>query len=166
MEQPTDFSRNLQNGKLSEPVDRGGVRLLADQQGPLTAIGSDVARAYGLPITSFKRFCLLCGPQVLFVIDSIESNIPVTTTWNWLLNNRDGQLDVKWFGTDRLVARRETAGMKLFNLNGDRRETIRYAYIHDSYHCLPNHPGEGGPAAGCWFVGQRPNQPSNASDCM
>ena len=146
--QRIDFDRHLSNGQPTAPLDRGGRLLLAAQHGPVYAIVSEVARAYGHPLTSFTRICLLCGPHVLFVIDRIESQIPVTTTWHWLLNNRDDQLDLKWIGDDRLVARRGNAGMKLFNLSGSRRESIRYAYLHDAYHCLPNHPGEGRPGSG------------------
>ncbi len=148
LEQRTEYTRNLIDGRPGEPTDRGGVRLLAQQCGPVTVIGSEVAKAYGEPIRNFTRFCLLCGPHVLFVIDSIESSEPVTTTWNWLLNNRDDNLDIKWIGDDRLVARRGNAGMKLFNLSAARKETIRYAHVHDAYHCLPNHRGEGRPGSG------------------
>ncbi len=148
LEQRTEYARYMKNGVVGEPIDRGAVRLLAGQCGQVTVIGSEVAKTYGRPISNFTRFCVLCGPHVLFVIDSITSDEPVTTTRNWLLNNRDDQLDIKWIGEDRLVARRGNAGMKMINLSGARKDPVRFAYMHDAYHCLPNHTGEGKPGSG------------------
>ena len=51
-------------------------------------------RLYLDPIQRFTRFWLLAGSNVLFVVDRIEATQPVTTVWNWLVNNRDGQTQV------------------------------------------------------------------------
>jgi hypothetical protein len=111
-------------------------------------IASDAAGLYGAPIESFVRVWLLLGEHVLFVVDSIMSARPVRTTWNWLLNNRDGGLDLKIVQPDRLVARRGDAGMKLFHLGGGALQGPIYAHVHDAYHPLPNQASEGKPGSG------------------
>jgi hypothetical protein len=135
-------------GVAAPPVARGGKRLLVAQAGEVAAIGSEAAQLYGAPLEEFSRFWLLCGSHVLFVVDRIVSAQPVKTTWHWLLNNRDGLLDLRLFRPDRLVARRGNAGMKLFHLAGGTLGGPLYAYIHDAYHSLPNQLGEGKPGSG------------------
>lgn len=132
-----------------EPLPRSGTqRLLVARNGQVCAIGSEVAAAYGVPLRTFERFWILCGAHALFIVDKIESTEPVRTTWNFLLNNRDGQLGLKQPADDRLVARRGDAGMKLFHLGGGRTRPPRYAYVHDAYHPLPDQLGEGRPGSG------------------
>jgi hypothetical protein len=72
----------------------------------------------------------------------------VKTSWSWLLNNRDDQLDLKLIHPDRLVARRGYAGMKLFHLGGGTMQEPIHAYVHDAYHPRPNQLGEGKPGSG------------------
>ena len=137
-----------QTGISPPPVHRGGRRLLLARKGMVTAIASEVSALYGDPLTEFTRFWFLCGPHVLFVVDRIVSDLPVTTTWNWLLNNRDDQLDLKLIRPDRLVARRGHAGMKLFHLGTAALQEPLHAYVHDAYHPRPNQLGEGKPGSG------------------
>ena len=142
LEQSSLARRALKGGRLGPPADRGGRRLLTAQEGPVVAIASEAARLYGAPIERSARFWLLLGAHVLFVVDHIESSLPVRTTWNWLLNNRDQGLQVKYFKPDRLVARRGNAGMKLFHLGGGAMSGPVYAYVHDAYNILPMEPTE------------------------
>ena len=129
-------------------VDRRGRRLLLERIDDVTAMGSEVAALYGKPITEFSRFWFLCGTHALFIVDRILFSEPVKTTWNWLLNNRDGDLDLKIIPPDRLVARRGDAGIKLFHLgNGNMRGPI-HAHIHDTYQTAPAQKGEGAPGSG------------------
>ncbi len=139
---------NSSTREAQPPVVRGGKRLLLSRLDDVTAMGSEVAAVYGEPIQEFSRFWLLCGSHVLFVVDHIRSSRPVKTTWNWLLNNRDGQLQMKTFRPDRIVARRGEAGMKLFHMAGGKMHGPTYAHIHDAYHPLPAKLGHGSPGTG------------------
>lgn len=135
-------------GIAAPPVLRGGRRVLCTREGEVTAIGSEIAALYGSPLTEFSRFWLLCGSHVVFIIDRIVSDLPVKTSWSWLLNNRDDQLDLKLIRPDRLVARRGYAGMKLFHLGGSALLEPVHAYVHDAYHPRPGQLGEGKPGSG------------------
>lgn len=137
-----------QTGKAAPPVSRGGRRVLLARNGEVTAVASEVAALYGAPLSEFTRLWLLCGSHVLFIVDRIRSDRPVKTSWSWLLNNRDGQLDLKLVRPDHLVARRGNAGMKLFHLrNGILQEPL-HAWVHDAYHPHPGQLGEGAPGSG------------------
>src|SRR5690606_20662475 len=125
-------------GVSGPPVDRGGRRLLCAREGDVTAIASDAAALYGKPIAEFTRFWFLCGTHALFIVDRIVADRPVKTSWSWLLNNRDDQLDLKLVRPDRLVARRGHAGMKLFHLGGGTLQEPLHAYVHDAYHPRTN----------------------------
>ncbi len=133
------------------PADRGGRRLLAQQIDDLTVIGSDAAALYGAPIRQFARFWFLCGTHALFVVDRIASDDPVRTIWNWMFNNRDGNLELKPVPPDRIVARRGAAGMKLFHLGGGQPVKMQNAIIHDRYHPEPGQRGEGRPGSGLGY---------------
>ncbi len=139
---------------IDPPADRGARRLLTAECDDVRVIGSEAAATYGRPITRFARFAILCGPHAVFIVDHITSDRPVKTQWNWLLNNRDGELNLKIAGADRLVARRGGAGMKLFNLVGGRGVDQRWAHVNDAYHCMPGQMGEGRPGSGilCYWT--------------
>lgn len=134
--------RLLRDGVPGPAIARGPTRLIAQRDGPLTVIGSEAAAVYGAPLRRFARFWLLGGANALFVIDRIISDTPVRTCWNWVLNNRGDALDLNDFG-DRIVARRGTAGMKLFHCAGGRRGHDAHGWLHEAYHPLPGQLGEG-----------------------
>lgn len=81
-------------------------------------------------------------------MDRIRSERPVKTSWSWLLNNRDGLLDLKLVQPDRLITRRNHAGMKVFHLGGGCLQTPVHAYVHDAYHPRPGQLGEGKSGSG------------------
>ncbi|MCF7837297.1 MAG: heparinase II/III-family protein [Candidatus Marinimicrobia bacterium] len=141
------------------PVDRGARRLLAARLGPVTVIGSEAAALYGAPLEEFSRFWILCGAQALFIVDHIVSAEPVRTVWNWLLNNRDGGLELKLVPPDRLVARRGTVGLKLFHLGGGNLQGPHHAFVHDAYSPEPDQVGEGHSGSGK-LIGWREAQPA------
>jgi Heparinase II/III-like protein len=130
------------------PIDLGGRRLVTSRINNVSFIGSEAAPLYGAPIRRFTRLWLLCGSNILFVVDRIESNDPVRTTWHWLLNNRDGQLDLQLGSPDQIIARRGAAGMKLIHLGGGQMGGPIYAHVHDAYHPLPAQLGEGKTGSG------------------
>ena len=135
------------SGAIAPPVERGARRLIVAGDGPLSVIGSDAAQLYGPVITEFARFWLLCGAHALFVVDRIVATEPVRTTWHWLLNNRDDNLQLKLAHPDHLVAWRGAAGMKLFHAASGTRSGPVYAHVHDAYHPLPGKL-EGKPGSG------------------
>ena len=138
---------------LSELVPRGGKLLLADRIDDLTVFANDAGELYGKPLTKFERFVIMAGENAFFVVDRIDSEEEISTTWNWLLNNRDGELDFKAVYPDRLVARRGNAGTKIFNLSGNSNlNGPFYGYVHDAYHPLPQQTGEGAPGSGMLFT--------------
>jgi len=147
LEQHDPPRRTKHGDNLSQPIDRGAKRLIAAELGEVRVIGSDAAAAYGRPIERFARFVFLCGSHAVFIVDHIVSARPVRTRWHWLLNNRDGELDLKVAGKDRVVARRGNAGMKLFSLSGGSFDQ-RWAHVNDAYHCMPGQMGEGRPGSG------------------
>ncbi len=156
IEQRTPPQRHWNHDRIDPPVDRGARRLIAAQCDDLRVLASEASAAYGPPITRFARFTILCGAHVVFVIDHIKSDQPVYTQWNWLLNNRDGELDLELAGPDRIVARRGDAGMKLFSLSGGR-VTRTWAHVHDAYHTQPGQMGEGRPGSGHLLHWREPN---------
>ena len=123
---------NLETGELEPPVDRGGDRLLLERDGDVSIMGCDAAR----------------GPHVLFLVDRVRASEPVSTVWNFLLNDRDGQLEENIVPPDRFVARRGSAGMKVFHCGEGTLIGPEHAYVHDAYHPLPGQVGEGRPGSG------------------
>jgi len=139
-----------EDGKLSgaEPVDIGGKRLITAKVEAVSVIGSDAAQLYGAPLKTFSRFWVLCGSNALFIVDKIESEVPVKTTWNWLLNNRDGLLDYKIERPNKITALRGDAGVKMTSFGEGNYSVPVYAMVHDAYHPLPAQRGEGKSGSG------------------
>lgn len=130
------------------PIDLGGKRPIAAREGNVSIIGSEAAPLYDAPLTRFTRLWVLCGSNALFIVDRIESDEPVKTTWHWLLNNRDGLLDLNLLRPDKIVARRGEAGIKLVHCADGHMSGPVYAHVHDVYHPLPAQLGEGLPGSG------------------
>ncbi len=137
------------DGKLiaGDPIDIGGKRLIASKVGQVSVIGADAAQLYGAPLRTFTRFFVLCGSHALFIVDHIESDEPLKTTWNFLLNNRDGLLDLQLTSQDKITARRGDAGVKITHFAKDNRNGPIYATMHDAYHPLSGQWTEGKPGS-------------------
>jgi hypothetical protein len=151
LEQKSVLPRRLIiDGIPGPPVDRGNRRLLVARDEAVSVIGSEAGGAYGTPIQRFTRLWLLAGSHVLFVVDRIEATQPVTTVWNWLVNNRDGKTRVD-SEADNLTVRRDEAGMKLFQTGSGRSGHPVYSYVHDAYHVEPDQVGEGRPGSGLLY---------------
>lgn len=142
--------RLLINGMPGPPVERGNRRLLVASDGPVSVVGSEIGQACGAPIQQFSRFWLMASSHILFVVDRIEASQPVTTVWNWLINNRDGQAQVNT-QPKCLTVRRNEAGMKLFHTGQGKIGHPVYGYVHDAYHIEPNQYGEGKPGSGLLY---------------
>ncbi|NDP20031.1 MAG: heparinase [Paludibacter sp.] len=130
-----------------EPIDIGGKRLIASKVGDVSVIGADAAQLYGAPLRTFTRFFVLCGSHALFIVDHIKSDEPLKTTWNFLLNNRDGLLDYQLNSQNMITARRGDAGVKITHFAKDNRVGPIYALMHDAYHTLSGQWTEGKPGS-------------------
>lgn len=147
LEQMLPGLRTIHQQNPLTPVDRPGKRLLCEAIDDVSVIAADAAESYGAPITQYSRFWISIGAHILFIVDFISASEPICTTWHWLLNNRDGNLDFKLLG-DRIVARRGDTGMKLFHFAGGNMQGPYYAFVHDCYHPLPAQNGEGREGSG------------------
>ena len=142
--------RQIKEGKVGEPIDRQNRNLITDHNDCISIIGSEAGNLYGDPIKHFSRLWLLIGNNVLFVVDRIEASRPVTTVWNWLVNNRDGRTKYD-FKENILTVWRGAAAMKIFSSGDTNLGFPVYGYVHDAYHVEPNQPGEGRPGSGLLF---------------
>lgn len=131
-----------------DPIDSGGKRLITARVRNVSVIGADAAQLYGAPLKNFSRFWILCGSHALFIVDQIESDVPVKTTWNFLFNNRDGQLDLKMERPNKIIARLGDAGVTVNHFGGGGMSGPTYSFVHDYYHPLPAQRGEGRPSSG------------------
>jgi hypothetical protein len=144
IQQRTVGQRTSADGRPGPAIERGACRLIASELDGLQVIASECAAAYGAPLTRVVRCFIQCSPRVLYIVDQVQAERPLQTIWNWVLNNRDGSLDLKMLPPDRLVARRGVTGMKLFHCAGGRGPQLVHGWMHDAYHPLPGQLGEGG----------------------
>lgn len=143
LEQKSVFPRRtIVNGKGGEKIDRGDKLLICAKDDVISVIGSEVGKAYGQPIQAFSRFWILAGSNVLFIIDQISADYPVTTLWNWIVNNRDGKT-VWQKDKNCLTVQKNNAGMKLFHGGNGSFSFPVNGFLHDAYHPEPNQLGEG-----------------------
>lgn len=143
LEQKSVFPRRLIiDGKSGEKIDRGDKLLICEKDEVISVIGSEVSKAYGNPINYFSRFWILAGSNVLFIIDQISADYPVTTLWNWVVNNRDGKT-VWQKERNCLEVHKNKAGMKLFHGGNGSFSYPVHGFLHDAYHPEPNQLGEG-----------------------
>ncbi len=151
LEQKSVFPRRIiTNEKAGESIIRGDKRLICAQEDVISVVGAEVGKSYGLPIENFTRLWILAGSHVLFVVDHIAAYQPVTTLWNWVVNNRNGRTHWQKDG-NTLTIKRQKAGMKLFHGGTGAWSYPVYAYLHDAYHPEPDQLGEGRSGSGLLF---------------
>lgn len=138
------------DGALYTP---GGKRLMCDSTGDVRMASSDVSDYYAAPLKEFIRTAILCGSNVVFVIDRISADVPVKARWNWLLDNRDGALGYNWDQPGVISASRPGAAMRITRFGSEGRLAGPvWAMIHDAYHTLPGQFCEGKPGSGVSFM--------------
>ncbi|HEV7350888.1 heparinase II/III domain-containing protein [Telluribacter sp.] len=148
LEQKSVLARRLiRESGISAPINRGNHRLIARRDDCISVVGAEVSAVYGAPLTEFTRIWIMAGSHIVFVVDSIRSQKPVTTVWNWLVNNRDGNTRVE-SKDNSLTIKRNRAGLRLFHLGTSTLSHPVYGYVHDAYHVEPNQRGEGKPGSG------------------
>ena len=99
-------------------------------------------------VRDFTRVWLLAGAHALFVVDYITTTAPMRTTWHWLLNNREGGLDLALQPPHRLTARRGDVGVHLLHAGPGRLAGTAHGFMHDAYHPRPGQLGEGSSGSG------------------
>ncbi|AEI51092.1 heparinase II/III domain-containing protein [Runella slithyformis] len=147
LEQKSVYPRRLITPSLQErgtggEVIRGDKRLICAYDDVVSVVGAEVGKAYGPPIQEFSRFWVLAGSHVLFIIDRITADEPVTTLWNWVVNNRDNKT-VWQKENNGLTVKKNDAGMKIFHGGNGTWSFPVYGFLHDAYHPEPNQLGEG-----------------------
>ncbi|ODS84324.1 MAG: hypothetical protein ABS46_03905 [Cytophagaceae bacterium SCN 52-12] len=142
--------RRILPGGPGEPVDRQNKRLIVYRDREVSVVGSECSGAYGKPVELFERFWILAGSHALFIVDHIRASEPVSTVWNWVVNNRDGKTGTRMQDNSLEVLRGE-AGMKLFHSGSGVPGYPAYGYMHDAYHVRPAQAGEGRPGSGLVF---------------
>lgn len=143
LEQKSVFPRRIiVDGKGGEKIDRGDKLLICAKDDVISVIGSEVGKAYGQPIQGFSRFWILAGSNVVFIIDQISADYPVTTLWNWVVNNRDGKT-VWQQEKNCLTVKKNNSGMKLFHGGNGSFSFPVHGFLHDAYHPEPHQLGEG-----------------------
>ncbi|MHA4845055.1 heparinase II/III domain-containing protein [Flavitalea antarctica] len=151
LEQRNVLSRRIiSNGQVGKPVDRGGRLLCVKRLSGVSLVVSEVADAYGEPITLFKRHWLQLDRHVTVVIDHVSASQPVKTVWNWMVNNRDFKTQHRIDGNHIIAVRNKTA-LRLISTGNISVSGPVYAHVHDAYHVKPNQPGEGASGSGLLF---------------
>ena len=143
------------DGSVGPPVERGGRLRTAQRVGDVSLVVSEAAAAYGAPIEDFTRLWLQCGPHVTFVLDRIQATEPVSTVWNWLINNQDDKTLIRT-APGEVQATRHGVGLRLWHAAAPTAQPLLpagpvYAYLHDAYHPEPAQLGEGRPGSGLLF---------------
>ena len=133
--------KSLADGSFGEPVSIPGKLEFCGSCGKVSAIISEAAECYGSPIKLFRRTLLVCGANTLFVIDDIDSEKEVKTSWTWCLNNRDGLLNYS-SSDNKITSQRGNAGMAIFSFDLNI-SSPRYGFLHDAYHPEVDGPGRG-----------------------
>ncbi|WP_257669403.1 heparinase II/III-family protein [Parapedobacter tibetensis] len=161
LEQQSILSRRLiVDGVVGSPILRGNNRLIVERIAEVSVVGAEASACYGPPLTAFSRFWVVAGSHVVFVIDQIQSAVPVRTSWNWIINNRDGLASVT-VEDQQLTIHRPLAGLKLLQGGPARPVGPVYGYAHDAYHPEPARLGEGRPGSGLIFRAIEPVAQTN-----
>ena len=108
-------------------------------------IASDAAAAYGSHFKRAERIIVTALPHVMFIIDRIETDIPVKMVSHFAINNRDGKMHNHIAYWNKHVLRRGDGAIKFFTfpVGEEMKMTQRWGFCHDNYHPLPNHIGQG-----------------------
>ncbi len=143
--------RKINGGFLTDAIIRGNRQLITKRLEDVSVVGSEAAKLYGEPIQEFSRFWISAGSNVLFVVDRIKATEPIMTTWNWLVNNRDGNASVTYVNAQLLKVLRPQAGLLMFHGEKSEPRGPIYAYVHDFYHPESGQTGEGKPGSGLLY---------------
>ena len=117
-------------------------------------VASDAAKLYD-SMDQAVRIWVFCMPGMMFVADYVVSGEPLQLHTSFVMNNEDNKLKTNVYNAHRLVFRRGTEAMKLFNplnlVDGREVETelaYDWTYAHHRYGIQPNSPGQGKEGSG------------------
>ncbi len=152
----TQIPQHILSGKLSAETEKHVNKLqVFEEFQDVLILASDAAGLYDTIIEKAVRIWVICMPNMMFVADYVVSNAPVRMDTNFVLNNEDNGLKTNVYNAHRLVFRRGTEAMKLFNplnlVDGREAETelaFDWTYAHHRYGIQPNAPGQGKEGSG------------------
>jgi hypothetical protein len=147
LEQALPPNRGRRGTQLGPAINAGMTRRLIKRLDDVSVMAGDAGSAYPDPVQRFERITVVCGDHCIFILDQINSDVPIYPSWHWVLDNRDGQLELNVAAADRIVARRPGVGMKLFCQADTGPPHLTHAVCHDRYHPIPGGPGEGRPGS-------------------
>ena len=140
-----DAEGNRYTQALCQPGQPPLNTLVSYPQTPgFSILASDCAAAYGAHFKRCERVWITAFPDLMFMIDRVETDIPMKMTSHFVLNNRDNKLRSKIADDRRLVFRRGQGAIKFFTF-ADEPLVLqqRWGFIHDYYHPLANQRGQG-----------------------
>jgi len=91
-------------------------------------IASDAKSAYGEHFKRAERIIVTAFPHVMFIIDRIETDIPVKMISHFAVNNRDGMTNINVAADNKLVIRRGEGAMKFFTFPYDKELEMSRQY--------------------------------------
>ena len=111
---------------------------------------SDAAKLYDKTVIEKAiRIWVVCMPNMLFVADYVVSKEPIRIETSFVVNNEDARLRTNVHDTHRLVFRRGTEAMKMFNVLNlvDGKEVLTelaydWTFAHHRASSEPNQPGQ------------------------
>lgn len=128
---------------------------------------SDAAELYE-NVKKAVRIWVFCMPGMMFMADYVVSEEPLQLSTSFVMNNEDNKLKTNVYNAHRLVFRRGTEALKLFNplnlVDGKEVETeleYDWTYAHHRYGIQPNSSGQGKEGSGLiyrWICNQGGNE--------
>lgn len=128
---------------IEEPLN---VLKKCEKKDNLFVCQSDCAKAYGGEIKKAQRTWLVLGDNLIFLVDSFESEVPVKPIGHFVLNNRGNRTDDRVFYGKRVVFRRNGIGMKFFPLDVkgfNVSMNMNWGALHECYCPEPQRLGQG-----------------------
>lgn len=117
------------------------------------------------PVKKAIRIWVICMPHMMFVADYVVSEEPLGLETNFVMNNEDNRLKTNVYNAHRLVFRRGSEAMKLFNglnlVDGREVETMLsfdWTCVHHRYGIQPNSPGQGKEGSGLIYRWSSPGE--------
>lgn len=147
------------SGNLFIDAPIGNHRLYNQYIGDVLLVASDMADLYNDTIKKAARFWIMNLPHMMFIIDVVEADEPISLCSHFVANNRNNELDVHIYNSHRLVLRRGKEALKLFEMYSetdgqpsDTKLDFGWSYVHDFYHPLPNQIGQGKEGSGLTYL--------------
>lgn len=113
-------------------------------------VASDMGELYGGTVERAVRVWVMNLPHQMMTIDLVKTLEPTTLCTHFNVNNRDNKLQEHIYSDHRLVLRRNSQALKLFEMQSmvdgvktDSTFDFDWSAMHAYYHPLPNQAGQG-----------------------